>query len=156
MDTRDSLTQRLESKILADIPIAKLMGFFVFEVNESGADCGLPLSPNTNHLGTQFGGSLYAAGALSCYTALMGLLARLGLSSNNIVITEGHIEYVSPGSGDVRLQARLPQEGQNAFATQLRQKGRARLKIETVILDASQKTVARVNGEYLVRLETRP
>jgi thioesterase domain-containing protein len=156
MDTRDSLTQRLESKILADIPIAKLMGFVVFEVNESGADCGLPLEPNTNHLGTQFGGSLYAAGALSCYTALMGLLARQGLSSNNIVITEGHIEYVSPGSGDVRLQARLPQEGLNAFATQLRQKGRARLKVETVILDASQKTVARVNGEYLVRLETRP
>jgi thioesterase domain-containing protein len=156
MPTRDPLTQQLESKILADIPIAKLMGFQVISVNESGADCRLPLAPNTNHLGTQFGGSLYAAGALSCYTALMGLLARRGLSSNNIVIAEGHIEYLSPGKGDVRLEARLPIEGQDAFAVQLRQKGRARLKLETSILDAANKMIARVKGEYLVRLETRP
>jgi thioesterase domain-containing protein len=156
MDTRDSLTQHLESKILADIPIAKLMGFAVLAVNEAGADCRLPLAPNTNHLGTQFGGSLYTAGALSCYTALMGLLARRGLSSNNIVITDGHIEYLSPGTGDVRLEARLPHEGQDAFSLQLQQKGRARLKLETSILDAANKMVARVKGEYLVRVETRP
>jgi thioesterase domain-containing protein len=156
MDARDLLTRQLEAKILADIPIAKHLGFGVLSVHEQGADCRLPLAPNTNHLGTQFGGSLYSAGALSCYTALMGLLARRGLSSNNIVITNGQIEYLAPGTCDVRLEARLPQDELDTFATQLRNKGRARLKVIASILDTSGKELAHVTGEYLVRLESRP
>jgi len=155
MPTHDALETRLEEKLHREIPIARQMGFTVTRVGTDGADCLLPLRPNTNHLGTQFGGSLYAAGALSCYTALLGLLARLGQETKNIVITDGQIRYLSPGTGDVVLQARLPTSELSLFETQLRKKGRARLKIHTQILVGSR-LVAEVHGEYLARSTSTP
>ncbi|MEO5668745.1 MAG: YiiD C-terminal domain-containing protein [Bdellovibrionota bacterium] len=154
METRDALTLRLEAKIHAEIPLSRHMGFQVRKVHGEGATCFLPLAPNTNHLGTQFGGSLFAAGALSCYIALLGLLARLGLESGNIVITNGNIEYLAPGTGDVLLNARLPNEGRVDFEAQLHKKNRARIKIETEIV-LHNDIVAKVFGEYLVRRESK-
>jgi len=153
--TKDSLTRRLENKIHADIPISNHMGFEIESIHDEGARCRLPLTPNTNHLGTQFGGSLYAAGALCCYSALLGLLARLGLESKNIVITDGHIEYLAPGTGDVVLEATLPALELRDFESKLRFKGRARLKVETHVLLAGS-MIAKVRGEYLVRSEKIP
>ena len=153
MGHQAAITERIESKILGEIPMSKQMGFRVTRIFEDGADCFLPLESNSNHLGTQFGGSLYSAGALSSYTALLGLVSRLGLATNNIVITEGHIEYFSPGTGDVELQARLPLGNERKeFEEKLKTNGRARMKLCTeIFIRSSTDPIARVLGEYLVR-----
>jgi thioesterase domain-containing protein len=146
------IKQRLSDKILGEIPISRAMGFRIEEISEEGAECSLPLASNTNHLGTLFGGSLYSAGALSCYTALLGLLARIGFATNNIVITQGHIDYLAPGTGDARYVAKLPHAAaREAFERALKSKGRARMRVVTEVYLRGSEPIARIEGEYLVR-----
>ncbi len=147
------LTSLLQTQIHNDIPLSRHMGWELRRLDASGAQCFLPLMPNHNHLGTQFGGSLYAAGALSCYALVLGLLHSAKRITRDIVITEGQIRYLAPGTGDVTFDASVPEPEQKLrFLESLANRGRARI---TVLAKAwiGKTCVAEVRGVYLVRLD---
>jgi thioesterase domain-containing protein len=144
------IVERLQAKLSSEIPLVKALDFRILELPEGGARTRLPLVGNTNHLGTQFGGSLYAAGALSCYSALLAILERGGQSTNNIVIVQGEIDYLAPGEGDCELRVQCPPEEARRVIEEMEIKGRARLALEATVSCAG-KNVARVRGRYLAR-----
>jgi thioesterase domain-containing protein len=144
------LEAKLQKKLEDDIPLARAMSFRVLELPDCGARTRLPLQGNTNHLNTQFGGSLYAAGALSCYTALLAILERGGCPTRNIVIAQGEIDYIAPAEGDCELRVQCPPEEARRFIGEMERKGRARLALEAVI-SCEGRDVARVRGRYLAR-----
>ncbi len=106
------------------------MGFRLIEMSPVKSKAHLPLAGNTNHLGTQFGGSLFSAGALSCYSSLLGILLEGGISLDqalNIVITESSIRYLAPGSGDLDFHVEIEVGLRQQFMQELLAKKRARI-----------------------------
>ena len=59
--TPEQITAHFHRKI----PISAQMGLRVLSVDASTSRVSVPLAPNINHVMTAFGGSLYAAAALS-------------------------------------------------------------------------------------------
>jgi thioesterase domain-containing protein len=102
------MTHDLESKILADIPIAKAMAFAIESVSESKALIRMPLAPNVNHIGSFFGGSLFSACALASYTYILARLSQLSVPAV-VVIGDAQIRYLKPALNMVEVEA-SPQE----------------------------------------------
>ena len=118
----------IQSKLHREIPLSgpNHLNFQIMELSSLRTRAQLPLSGNTNHVGTLFGGSLFSAGALTCYSTLLGIFSRLNLSTKNIVITDSQIHYVSPGDGDAEFKVEVDPIEAQQIAEQLKSKGRAK------------------------------
>ncbi len=144
----------LGDHILSEIPAAERLGFRLVDARDGGARSKVSLAPNLNHLGTFFGGSLYAAGALTCYAGLRALLESEGLPAKNIVIARGDIHYLAPAQGDIEIVSHASPESVRAFLSEFRTRGRGRIKIEGKIFEGL-KLVAKIRGAYLARAEDK-
>jgi len=146
-----SLQDSVQTRIHKEIPAAALLDFRFLSVGEGIAETLLPLSPNTNHLGTLFGGSLYVQGALTCFAALLGLINSHGYQTNNIVIAKGEINYIAPGECDSTALAIISPSEKARVLKELRShKARSWIEIETTLKNGT-KEIAKVKGRYLVR-----
>lgn len=145
--TADEITRHFHAKI----PISRDMGLRVTEVSSSHAVVSVPLAPNINHVHTVFGGSLYAAAALSCYALFQALSREAGGLSDELVIQEGGIKYLSPVDGDFTVRAELadPEDGRKFIET-LRRHGKARLKLVASV-HCRDKVRATFEGLYVFK-----
>jgi len=91
--------------LTTEIPIAGEIGIRNFKLSSDQFSFELPLDPNRNHKGTLFGGSLYSAGALSCYGLFLVGLRGSSIGTNNIVIAEGQMKYKAPVDQDAKVVA---------------------------------------------------
>ena len=145
--TPAEITQHFHSKI----PISREMGLEVREISSSRAIVFVPLKPNINHVQTAFGGSLYAAAALSCYALFQALAREAGGLSDELVIQEGRIQYLAPVSGDFTVESSLENPGDDqVFISTLRRKGRARLKLNAKAMYLG-KVCAQFGGTYVFK-----
>lgn len=126
--------QEITAHFHRKIPISKQMGIQVLEVTSRRALIEVPLAPNINHVQTAFGGSLYAAAALSCYALFQVLSREAGGLSDDLVIQEGRIRYTAPTSGNFKVEATLvnDDDGQT-FIEALRRHQRARLNLHASV-----------------------
>lgn len=145
--TADQVTRHFHQHI----PISQEMGVKVLEVSSQHARLQLPLNPNINHVHTVFGGSLYAAAALSCYAVFQAISHEAGGLSDNLVIQEGQIRYLSPVSRDFIVEARLknPDDG-TRFIEAVHRHGKARLELEANI-HQDGKLCVQFTGIYVFR-----
>lgn len=147
--------EKIERKIRADIPVANFMQFSLEELSLTSVRSVFPLAPNINHLGTAFGGSLYAAGAMSCYSLVLAHVSEAGLEDAFVVISKGDIEYLSPGRGDFRVEVNCSAEVTERFQERLQKGQRAPLDLQGHIIapDASgaDRKCAVFSGSYLVK-----
>ncbi|MGD8828046.1 MAG: YiiD C-terminal domain-containing protein, partial [Gammaproteobacteria bacterium] len=58
---------RLSEYLHHSIPLIAHMGVEVCPVGEDGIRLRAPLAPNSNHIGTAFGGSLHGLATLACW-----------------------------------------------------------------------------------------
>lgn len=117
---------KIPDQILKDIPLAEHMGLKnlreASEQNQS-AEWLLPLLKNTNHLQTMFGGSLYTACAVSCYSVVLFLKLKNLWSTNEVVIASGNIRYLAPVKGDAKIIANVvEQDGWNQKRAKIKMK----------------------------------
>lgn len=143
------LTHQFHQKI----PISQALGLRIVEVSADHARLVAPLAPNINHVQTAFGGSLYATAALSCYALFQALSHAAGGFSDELVIQQGHIDYLVPVKGDFEVVARsrTPDLVQR-FTESLRRHGKARLELEAEIREQDRSELAaRFNGIYVYR-----
>jgi thioesterase domain-containing protein len=153
MSQASELLTEIQRKIHNEIPASKLLGFEIQKVSVGSAQTLLRLHPNTNHLGTFFGGSLYVQGALSCYAALLGLLRSHKILTNNIVIAHGDIDYLKPGIDDCVGHVAMTENKKEKVIDDLRSpQARAWVELEAE-LKSQHTLVARIRGRYLVRLD---
>jgi thioesterase domain-containing protein len=143
--------KNIQERIHSEIPISKAMAFEILGIEPQATRTRMKLEPNTNHLGTLFGGSLYALGALSCYSALLGLLEQRQVTTKNIVITHGDIDYLSPGTGDCEAIVKTDADDIEGLLKSLKVKKRGRITF-TAEISQEGRGVALVNGTYLVRI----
>lgn len=118
------------------IPLAKALDIEIIKATDSEVEVFGPLTPNRNHMGTAFGGSLSAVLILSCYTWLFHRLDKAGFSAH-VLIKEGKTDYLLPVEEDLRAVCLSPDESQfEKFIESFRRKGLGRITLKAQIKDA--------------------
>lgn len=147
---RDS--RYLESILHHDIPLTRDMGLKVLDWQARQLRLFLPLEANVNHKSTMFGGSLYCGAVLGGWGWLHLALREEGIEDGHIVIQEGQISYPLPVTRDATVVCDAPEEkGWKRFLATYRRYGRARLTLQTRVLNAGSEEVAvRFVGQYVL------
>ncbi|WP_366300820.1 thioesterase domain-containing protein [Pseudomonas atacamensis] len=147
-----SASEYLQTVLHHDIPLTAEMGLKVLEWREQQLSLHLPLAPNVNHKSTMFGGSLYCGAVLAGWGWLHLRLQEEGITDGHIVIQEGQISYPLPVTGDAVAICPAPEAAVwNRFVAMYRRYGRARLTLDTRILNAgSEDEAVRFTGQYVL------
>ncbi|MBC3207144.1 YiiD C-terminal domain-containing protein [Pseudomonas sp. SWRI111] len=142
----------LQTVLHHDIPLTAEMGLEVLEWREQQLSLRLPLAPNVNHKSTMFGGSLYCGAVLAGWGWLHLRLKEEGIEDGHIVIQEGQIHYPLPVTGDAVAICPAPDAVVwKRFLAMYRQYGRARLALDTRIVNAGTADDAvRFTGQYVL------
>ncbi|WP_286917329.1 MULTISPECIES: thioesterase domain-containing protein [Pseudomonas] len=148
--------QALERLLHHDIPLTGDMGLRVRAWDNHCLRLHVPLAPNVNHKSTMFGGSLYCAAVLAGWGWLHLRLGEAGLSGGHIVIQQGQIDYPLPVAGDaLAVCENIDQALWQRFLKTYRRHGRARLQLQTQVLDGERCAVT-FSGQYVVVAHTPP
>jgi thioesterase domain-containing protein len=129
------------------IPITRAMGVRVVAHDESQFVVEAPVTLNSNHLGTAFGGSINAVATLAAYG-----LVWLGLRDNavHVVVAESSIRFLHPVRDTIRAICRRPEAEWAAFQTRFAGKGKARITLSVTVMEAGQ-TAAEFEGIFVAR-----
>lgn len=147
---RDS--RYLESILHHDIPLTRDMGLKVLDWQARQLRLFLPLAANVNHKSTMFGGSLYCGAVLGGWGWLHLALREEGIEDGHIVIQEGQISYPLPVTRDATVVCDAPEEKLwQRFLATYRRYGRARLTLQTRVMNAGSEEVAvQFEGQYVL------
>ncbi|WP_434559264.1 YiiD C-terminal domain-containing protein [Pseudomonas sp. Z4-20] len=147
---RDS--RYLETTLHRDIPLTQDMGLRVLDWQARQLRLFLPLAANVNHKSTMFGGSLYCGAVLGGWGWLHLALREEGIEDGHIVIQEGQITYPLPVTGDATVICDAPDEKTwKRFLATYRRYGRARLALQTRVMNAdSEKMAVQFEGQYVL------
>jgi len=142
----------LQSILHHDIPLTRDMGLTVLDWHEQQLRLRLPLEANINHKSTMFGGSLYCGAVLAGWGWLHLRLKEEGIDDGHIVIQEGQISYPLPVTEDATAICPAPDAAVwKKFLTMYRRYGRARLTLNTRIVNAaSDDDAVRFTGQYVL------
>ena len=130
------------------IPITRAMGVRVVAHNESEFIVEAPVTLNSNHLGTAFGGSINAVATLAAYGFVW-----LGLRDQavHVVVAESSIRFLRPVRETIRAICPHPDSNKwTAFQTQFAATGKARLTLRVKVMEAG-KTAAEFEGIFVAR-----
>jgi thioesterase domain-containing protein len=134
----------LETFLHAHIPLTKLMSLRV-EVDEvHGFAIAAPLSANSNHLGTAFGGSINAVATIAAYSKIW--LELHDQTPREVVVAESSIRFLRP----IREIIRATCDSLATSEIESLHAGRARVHIAVTIWDGvSSDPAARFTGAFL-------
>jgi thioesterase domain-containing protein len=134
-------------------PVVPHMGLKVLEFSAHQCILSGSWQQNKNHIGTVFGGSLYCFTALACYGLIWSLLSEYQAMTQNIVISDGHINYDFPVGGDFEVHCQAPaQDDVENFIYGLTKKKKARLLLVAEV-HWQGKVCAHFKGTYIARQE---
>ncbi|MBX2986877.1 MAG: YiiD C-terminal domain-containing protein [Bdellovibrionaceae bacterium] len=146
--TPREFTQRLHERI----PLSAAMGIEVSEFSPQRVLLSAPLKANINHVGSVFGGSIYSAGALACYTMFQAVAGAERPLTDDLVIQHGQIQYLKPVRGDFQVEASRPDEDLiRRFFDQLDRIGKGRLEVRARVLYQGE-VCAQFAGRYVFSL----
>lgn len=143
----------LQNLFYHEIPISEKMGVQVLNITENDLQLLVSLSLNKNHKGTAFGGSQYSACALACYGLFLSSIREFGHNTNNIVIANGSIKYISPVSENFIIEASWELDLKSHFFRTLAEKKKAKVNLTAHILEQHSKDIKSIfNGEFVAFL----
>jgi thioesterase domain-containing protein len=130
------------------IPITRAMGVRVVADDEKGFVIEAPVSLNSNHLRTAFGGSINAVATLAAY----GLLwLKLEQPAARVVVAESSIRFLRPVRATIRAICLRPEPAAWAeFETRFAEKGKARITLCVNVVEEGQ-TAAEFEGIFVAQ-----
>ncbi|WP_277745814.1 YiiD C-terminal domain-containing protein [Nocardioides yefusunii] len=129
------------------VPILGAMGITVLHGDASRASVLLPLTPNSNHLGTIYAGSLMSAA--ECLGGSIGF--GQGLDGFVPLVTRVEIDYLRPATTDVTASTTFSPDHQATLREDALRDGKARYVLHISLTDAHGVEVARAVGQYQLR-----
>jgi len=148
------LTPELQAFLHQQIPLSQALGAGVQKSDDESAEVSAPLAPNSNHLGTAFGGSLSALLILSGYTWLFHAMSARGHKCH-VVLKRSEVDYVKPVTSAILATAKAPaQKDFEMFLKTYEKKGIARISILATISDSESSIAARFLGEFVATAAT--
>lgn len=145
LDFQDSsaITEYLSAWLAREIPISQAFKMVPSSYSSDGLKFVVPLAPNSNHMGSGFGGSLYVAALLVGWSWLHLQLKSVGIENVHIVIQKSEVEYLLPVLGESEaICSTVPDAAWEKFRKIYHRYGKGRLEISTEV---------RFNGEVSVR-----
>ena len=124
------------------------MGVRVVSNDDKGVAIEAPVTLNSNHLRTAFGGSINAVATLAAY----GLLwLELDDPAVHLVVAESSIKFLRPVRAMIRAicQRPVPHEWK-AFKTEFERAGKARITLRVKVVEAEE-TAAEFEGTFVAR-----
>lgn len=139
------------SAVWADrMPITTALGIAVAALDTQQLVLVMPLSPNRNHKGTVFAGSLAALATLTGWSTVWLKLREAGVEAH-VVIQDSQIRYLVPTRSDVTARTPFPDEATWLRALDgLRRRGKARLTLTAELCDDTDAVVATFSGRYVM------
>ncbi len=124
-----------EEYLYDHIPITRHLRVSVTCYDGQSINLSAPLSPNINHRGTVFGGSLVTVAILAGWTILHLKLMSVNLNCR-LVIQKSMMDFKKPVFSDFTAKCVLPDQDEwTKFKNALIQKGKARLDLVSEIYD---------------------
>jgi thioesterase domain-containing protein len=144
----DELTL-LRQVLHEEIPLTRTMGLQVLAYDGDSLELGAPLTPNTNHKNTAFGGSLYSMAVLTGWGLLYLKLKQLDLFAH-IVIQQSEMDYLRPVTGDIKTRCSFQSPQQvDLLVKTFGKRQRARIQLETLIKQDEDDAVL-FRGRYVI------
>ena len=125
--------KELQDWVQLKIPISQAMQFSISEIKTGEVELRIPLAPHRNHKGTAFGGSLYNACVLACYSLAHSDLSASGVSTDQFVISDGKIKYMEPVAGDFEVRVVWRESDREPVLKGLKRKGRVRWNLQAEV-----------------------
>jgi thioesterase domain-containing protein len=137
----------LQERIDREFPLARHLGVSVDAARDAAIALRAPLTPNANHKGTAFGGSLFCVAVLTGWAWATRCLAARGLNAD-AVVQESTIRYLEPVNGTFRtILEPPPAAAVDRFLKMLARSGRGRVRLHVNIHDG-QTLAARFDGLF--------
>jgi thioesterase domain-containing protein len=116
----------LQKNIHSNIPLSEAMQFTIAELESRSILVRAPLSPNVNVHGTGFAGSIYSIAVLAGWALCTHIMERNRMVGD-LVVASAEIKYRAPISGDIQCRAEVSETDRDAFCSNFREHGKARL-----------------------------
>ena len=130
------------------IPITRSMGVRVITHDDNQFVVEAPVSLNSNHLGTGFGGSINAVATLAAYGLLWLALREHAV---HVVVAQSTIRFLRPVRETIRAVCRRPdREEWSRFHARFAEAGKARITLRAEVVEAEQ-TAAEFEGIFVAR-----
>ncbi len=148
----DEILREAERFFHERIPLTRTMGMRVVADSIHGFAVEAPVSLNSNHLQTAFGGSVNAVATLAGY----GLLwMELRGESAHIVIASSSIRFLQPVRRVIRAVCHRPDDKKlRFFHALLREKGKARLSLRVEVTE-EEKRAAKFEATFVAFQEMK-
>jgi thioesterase domain-containing protein len=144
--------QRLEELIVEEMPITEHLDFTLAAEENGRLRASAPLEPNTNHMGSAFGGSLSMLATLTGWAMMHQLVQDTVADMRRrveVIIQESDIEYLKPVQENISVVCEQPdQDALERFQSMLDRWGRARLDLKCKI-DAAGERAVTFMGRYV-------
>lgn len=139
-------SSRLEAYLYDAIPLVSAMQIKVAALDAQALQLIAPLAPNSNHIGTGFGGSLQGLGTLACWGVVWLLFDKL---PTHIVVQESHMRFLAPARDAFTATCMFPDERtiQRCHKT-WQTRGKARLSL-TAQVQSAGKLVGEYDGQFV-------
>ncbi len=138
----------LENFLHKNIPLSKHMQIQIVELTEWEAKLLCPLSANSNHMNTAFGGSISAGLLLACYAWLFNTLKAKGIDSH-VVVKESKINFIHPVESDFIISCKAPiRSDYEKLLKILGKKDRAKIQLSATVL-VGEKICAQMSSEFV-------
>ncbi|MBN2410693.1 thioesterase domain-containing protein [candidate division KSB1 bacterium] len=136
-NNKTNLNKVAEKYLYDHIPITRHLGVSVTCYDGQSINLSAPLSPNINHQGTVFGGSLVTVAILAGWTILHLKLMSANLNCR-LVIQKSMMDFKKPVLSDFNTKCVFPDQDEwSKFINTLTQKGKARMNLVSEIYDGS-------------------
>jgi thioesterase domain-containing protein len=142
----DSPESRLERRMHAEIPLTRSIDVKVRRFDGTALTLSAPLTSNSNHKGTAFGGSLFSLAVLAGWGLLVLKLGERDLEAE-LVIQDSSVQYLAPVRGDFSAQATLSEEEFDKFVRTLERRGKARMRLH-VLIAAGARDAVKFEGTF--------
>lgn len=139
--------EALQRYLLDCIPLLEHMAVSVDGVDRHGVRLAAPLAPNSNHIGTAFGGSLHGLGTLAAWGLLWVLLRDQ--PDVSLVIRDSRMRYAAPATGALTATCRTPNVGLiNQFLRGIGRRSKAAIELEATV-ESDGKICAEFQGVFV-------
>ncbi len=144
--------EELEHLIAEEMPITQHLDFSLATDEEGRVHASAPLQPNTNHMGSAFGGSLSMLATLTGW-AMMHQVVEDAVEDMKrrveVMIQESDIEYMRPVYENISVICERPDDDAlDRFEQMMERWGRARLELKCRIDAAGERAVTFI-GRYV-------
>lgn len=139
---KDELIKLLNEQI----PTSKFMNVSIKKIDEHTISLSCPLSPNHNHLGTAFGGSLSTMLILAAYCQTYELIGGRG----HVLIKASETKFLRPVAEEILSLSYAPEKkNREAFLETFKRKGKAGIEVEAVIKLASGEVACTMKAQMV-------